>query len=141
MLELLDEPPSIIFTTAFDEYAIKAFEASAVDYLLKPFNQQQLQNTIRNASSISRGLKDLVAVSLGSRQVLQLATVGGARHLDLAETGQLAAGYVADFIVLTTNPVTDLNALTTVHTVVQQGKAHRVDALKAELANLSNIEL
>lgn len=74
-------------------------------------------------------------------QVLQLATVGGARHLDLAETGQLAAGYVADFIVLTTNPVTDLNALTTVHTVVQQGKAHRVDALKAELANLSNIEL
>ena len=46
---------------------------NALDYLLKPFNQQQLQNTIRNASSISRGLKDLVAVSLGSRQVLQLA--------------------------------------------------------------------
>ena len=37
MLELLDPAPSVIFTTAFDEYAIKAFEAHAVDYLLKPF--------------------------------------------------------------------------------------------------------
>jgi two-component system LytT family response regulator len=37
MLELIEQAPSVIFTTAFDEFAIKAFEEHAVDYLLKPF--------------------------------------------------------------------------------------------------------
>jgi len=35
MLELLENPPIIIFTTAYDQYALKAFEVNAVDYLLK----------------------------------------------------------------------------------------------------------
>lgn len=46
MLELLDHTPSVIFTTAFDEYAIKAFEANAIDYLLKPFSQERFDNAI-----------------------------------------------------------------------------------------------
>ena len=41
MLELLDTIPPVIFATAFDEYAIKAFEANAVDYLLKPFSKDR----------------------------------------------------------------------------------------------------
>jgi two-component system LytT family response regulator len=47
MLELLDQPPAVIFTTAFDEYAIRAFEAHAVDYLLKPFNQERFDKAVQ----------------------------------------------------------------------------------------------
>lgn len=47
MLELVEEPPAVIFTTAFDEYAIRAFENHAVDYLLKPFNKQRFDKAVR----------------------------------------------------------------------------------------------
>src|SRR6201994_4088822 len=47
MLELVEDPPAVIFTTAFDEYAIKAFENHAVDYLLKPFNKERFDKAVR----------------------------------------------------------------------------------------------
>ena len=46
MLELLDQPPAVIFTTAYDEYALKAFEANAVDYLLKPFSKERFDKAL-----------------------------------------------------------------------------------------------
>ena len=46
MLELLDVPPAVIFTTAFDEYAIKAFEINSIDYLLKPFSRKRFDAAI-----------------------------------------------------------------------------------------------
>lgn len=46
MLELVEQPPAVIFTTAFDEYAIKAFENNAVDYLLKPFSRERFDKAI-----------------------------------------------------------------------------------------------
>jgi two-component system LytT family response regulator len=46
MLELIEQPPAVIFTTAFDEFAIKAFEAHAIDYLLKPFDQERFDKAI-----------------------------------------------------------------------------------------------
>jgi two-component system LytT family response regulator len=60
MLELIDQPPAVIFTTAFDEYAIKAFESHAVDYLLKPFSQERFDKAVqkmveqRNISPVSK---------------------------------------------------------------------------------------
>lgn len=47
MLELIDNPPAVIFTTAFDEFAIKAFELNAVDYLLKPFSKERFDKAIK----------------------------------------------------------------------------------------------
>lgn len=47
MLELIDQPPPVIFTTAFDEYAIKAFEEHAIDYLLKPFTKERFDKAVQ----------------------------------------------------------------------------------------------
>lgn len=47
MLELIDNPPAVIFTTAFDEYAIRAFESNAVDYLLKPFSKDRFDKAVQ----------------------------------------------------------------------------------------------
>ena len=46
VLKRLQEIPDIIFSTAFDEYAIKAFEVHAVDYLLKPYGKKRFENAI-----------------------------------------------------------------------------------------------
>lgn len=50
MLEILDEKPEIIFTTAYNQYAIQAFELNAIDYLLKPFSKDRLQDALNKAS-------------------------------------------------------------------------------------------
>ena len=49
MLELIDNPPAVIFSTAFDQYAIKAFELSAVDYLLKPYSESRFEEAVKKA--------------------------------------------------------------------------------------------
>jgi two-component system LytT family response regulator len=49
LLEILPDPPQIVFTTAYDEFAIKAFEMNAVDYLLKPFAKARLYQAIDRA--------------------------------------------------------------------------------------------
>ncbi len=49
MLEILEDPPVIIFTTAFDQYALKAFEVNATDYLLKPFSESRFEEALNKA--------------------------------------------------------------------------------------------
>lgn len=46
MLELMDAPPEIIFSTAYDEFALKAFDLNAVDYLLKPYAQNRFDEAM-----------------------------------------------------------------------------------------------
>lgn len=46
MLELLDHKPQIIFATAYDQYALKAFDYNAADYLLKPYSQDRLKEAV-----------------------------------------------------------------------------------------------
>ncbi|MDN5200959.1 LytTR family DNA-binding domain-containing protein [Fulvivirgaceae bacterium BMA10] len=46
MLQKLDNPPTVIFTTAYEEYAIKAFQENSIDYLLKPIEEERLKTSL-----------------------------------------------------------------------------------------------
>jgi len=59
LLELLDEVPITIFTTAFDEYAIKSFEYNALDYLLKPINQKRFDQAMDKVKMRLEGTTDI----------------------------------------------------------------------------------
>lgn len=52
MLELLTNPPLIIFSTAFDDFALKAFEVSAVDYLLKPYSKERFNEALKKVETL-----------------------------------------------------------------------------------------
>ncbi len=53
-MNLLEQPPAVIFTTAFDEYAMKAFDAQAVGYLLKPIRKEKLAAALAHAQRLTR---------------------------------------------------------------------------------------
>jgi two-component system LytT family response regulator len=55
VLELLDPKPKVVFVTAYDEYAIRAFEVHAVDYLLKPYSAARFAEVVTHAEAIVRG--------------------------------------------------------------------------------------
>ncbi len=52
-LGALEQPPAIVFTTAYDEYALQAFESHAVGYLLKPVRRERLEDALKHASRLS----------------------------------------------------------------------------------------
>jgi two-component system LytT family response regulator len=58
LIEVMTERPAIIFTTAYDQFAIKAFEMNAIDYLLKPFPKERLRSAINKAVEKIRKVKE-----------------------------------------------------------------------------------
>lgn len=99
MLELLDEPPSVIFTTAFDAFAMKAFEANAIDYLLKPVTRDRFEKAIQKwlqqakTESQSKPLADMLAdaVPEGYQQRIVVKDNGVIRIIPATEIQYLEA--------------------------------------------------
>jgi two-component system response regulator AlgR len=86
----LEPPPAVIFTTAYDQYAIEAFELAATDYLLKPVRAQRL------AESLARVRRRLPP---GDTVLAGLAP-GPRRHFSVSERGRILLVPVADVLYL-----------------------------------------
>jgi two-component system, LytTR family, response regulator AlgR len=60
-LSCLETPPAVVFTTAYDQYALEAFESRAVGYLLKPVRRERLESALAHAARVSPALLDRLA--------------------------------------------------------------------------------
>lgn len=89
-LAQLPQPPAVIFTTAYDAYAIKAFDLAAVDYLLKPVRAQRLATALAKARA-ARPLPE---------QVMQELQPDGRSHLSCHERGRLLLIPVSEVLYL-----------------------------------------
>jgi len=67
-LSALPQPPAVIFVTAYDEYAVEAFEAQAVGYLLKPVRKERLESALHHASRLTRAQLNTVARADSKRE-------------------------------------------------------------------------
>lgn len=60
-LSMLEDAPAIIFTTAYDDHALSAFESHALDYLLKPIRKERLLQTLERAQKLNRAQREALA--------------------------------------------------------------------------------
>ena len=67
-LGALEEPPAVIFTTAYDEYALEAFETEAVGYLLKPVRREKLARAVRHAARLAGPAARAAGGAVAARQ-------------------------------------------------------------------------
>ena len=72
VLELLDRKPHVVFVTAYDEYAIRAFEVHAIDYLLKPYSAARFAEVIAHAEAmVTRGAPSSINAAAAVKKPLQ----------------------------------------------------------------------
>ncbi len=145
--ETLAEPgaPLVVFVTAFDRYAIAAFEADAVDYLLKPFDRSRLERTVARLRDRLRrrspaGAPEIVHAALRARapgdgwpRRLAVRTAGRAVVVDLAEvrsieaSGNYARLHLADAAYLTRRTMRELEETLDPASFVRIHRSHIVN--------------
>ncbi len=90
-LAKLDAPPAVIFVTAHDEYAVRAFEVNALDYLMKPVRAARLAQALKKAAGTLRG---------PSADALARSNPQARRYLSISERGRLTLVPLADVVYL-----------------------------------------
>lgn len=96
LIELLDEMPQIIFTTAYDQYALKAFELSAVDYLMKPFSRERFDDAIKKVferinqkTSSTKNIEDLTKKVREDTEIIERLFVKTGSRIDVVPVSEI----------------------------------------------------
>lgn len=95
-LRRLPQPPALIFTTAYDNYAVQAFELNAIDYLLKPVRAQRLLAALQKV----RAAPAVSSVTESMTQLGQALRGRGRSHLSCHERGRLLLVPVVEILYL-----------------------------------------
>lgn len=143
MLELIDQPPAVIFTTAFDEYAIRAFETNAVDYLLKPFSEDRFKKAIEKflekpagSSESVRKITDLSMQASGSERIV-VKTGNKVKIIPLQEIQYLEAD--DDYVKVVTSEGSFLKNKTLQHYEQTLGPAQFVRVHRSYIVHVNQI--
>jgi two-component system, LytTR family, response regulator len=107
-------PPTVIFTTAYDEHAVAAFELHAVDYLLKPFSQERFVEAVRHALQ-----------SVGARDAA-LPALAAAAQADIEPLTRVLVRDGGKIFPVMVDAITCLRSDTKYTAIVSQGRSHLV---------------
>jgi two-component system, LytTR family, response regulator len=107
LLELLEDPPLIIFSTAFDQFAIQAFEMSAVDYLLKPYSSERFGQAIKKVihkiteeETKKTSVQKVISVMEEKPELLQRIAVKNRHKIDVIPVSEIYYLEAADDYVM-----------------------------------------
>lgn len=88
LLEIIERKPQVIFTTAYDSYAIKAFDENAVDYLLKPFSRERFADAVRKvmeriSTQTEQNYTEVLALAEDKTEILQRIAVKSGSKIEV----------------------------------------------------------
>jgi two-component system LytT family response regulator len=132
LLSRLPEQPFVIFTTAYDEYALRAFEVNSIDYLLKPVEAEQLERALRKLERLRPSTKPAWQQSGDLPRLLrELAASLRSEPHDYPRRIASRVGERISFIDL--EAVTHFQALDKLTYAIANGRQHSVDQTIADL--------
>lgn len=151
LLEVLDHQPEVIFTTAYDQFAIRAFERNAVDYLLKPFSKERFKEAIIKLSSrldakegdtkVESGIEKIRQHFAESDQKLNRVVIKKSGKIHVISTGDI--NYLEaqdDYVMVYTDEGRFLKQQTMKYFEQHLDKQQFVRVHRSYIANISRIE-
>lgn len=151
MLEVLEHHPEVVFTTAYDQYAIQAFEQNAVDYLLKPFSRERFREAIEkletrfkkiDASEGARGNIEKIKIHLAEgEEKLHRVVIKKSGKIHVISTDNISFLEAQDdYVMIYTNDGKYLKQQTMKYFEKHLDSEQFVRVHRSYIVNVSNIE-